>query len=135
MILNNEGLKMSLANYFENIKGTGILATSDNEGNVDVAIYARPYVIEEHKIAFSMLERLSYANIQSNPKAAYLFMEQGEGYNGKRLYLTKLGEETDPERIKELKKQHNKIFTEDMINKHLVYFKIDKTRPLVGNNE
>ena len=126
---------MGLKDYFENIKGTGVLATSDRDGNVDIAIYARPYVIEENKIAFSMLERLSYANIQSNPKAAYLFIEKGEGYNGKRLYLTKLNEETDPEKIKELKKQHSKIFTEDMIHKHLVYFRIDKFRPLVGDDD
>ena len=80
---------MSLADYFENTKGLGVLATSDSDGNVDIAIYSRPYVIDETTIAFSMLERLSYANIQSNPRAAYLFMERGEGYVGKRLYLTK----------------------------------------------
>ena len=83
---------MDLATYFENTKGTGILSTSDLKGNVDAAIYARPYVIDENTIAFSMLERLSYANIQANPKAAYLFVEHGEGYTGKRLYLTKTHE-------------------------------------------
>ncbi len=126
---------MGLADYFENTKGTGVLATSDSKGNVDAAVYARPYVIDEDTIAFSMLERLSFANIQANPKATYLFIERGEGYVGKRLYLTKTGEETDPERIKELKKKHSKIFSSDQINRHIVYFKVEKVRPLVGDAE
>jgi len=126
---------VDLANYFENTNGTGVLATSDLEGNVDAAIYARPYVIDEKTIAFSMLERLSYTNIQANPKAAYLFIERGEGYTGKRLYLTKTREETDPERIKELKKKHSKIFSPDQINRHIVYFKVEKIRVLVGDKE
>ena len=124
---------MNLSGYFESAKGLGILATSDTAGNVDVAIYAKPYVIDENTIAFSMLDRLSYANIQSNPKAAYIFAETGEGHTGKRLYLTKDLEETDSERIKALKRKHPKIFRPDEINKHLVYFRVDKIRPLVGD--
>lgn len=126
---------MDLATYFENINGMGVLATSDLEGNVDVAIYARPHVIDNDTIAFSMLERLSYANIEANSKAAYLFIERGEGYTGKRLYLSKAGEETDPERVKELKRKHSKIFSPDQINRHIVYFKVEKIRALVGDKE
>ncbi|MHC4636416.1 MAG: pyridoxamine 5'-phosphate oxidase family protein [Planctomycetota bacterium] len=124
---------MELADYFENVNGTGILATSDSQGNVDAAIYARPYVIDENTIAFSMLERLSYTNIQSNPKAAYLFIEKGEGYHGNRLYLTKVDEEQDSKRIRELKAKYAKIFNPEDINKHMVYFNIDNVRPLVGD--
>jgi len=124
---------MSLAEYFENIKGLGVLATSDCEGNVDIAVYSRPYIIDEKTIAFSMLERLTYSNVQSNPKAAYMFAEQGEGYAGKRLHLTKTGEEKDPERIKEIKQQHTKTREPDEKVRHLIYFTIDKIRPLVGD--
>jgi hypothetical protein len=124
---------MSLADYFENIKGLGVLATSDSDGNVDIAIYSRPYVIDETTIAFSMLERLSYSNVQSNPRAAYMFMERGEGYVGKRLYLTKTGEEKDPERIKEIRQQHSRAKDSDDKTRHLMYFTVDKIRPLVGD--
>lgn len=82
---------MSLAEYFQSTEGIAILATCDSDGNVDLAIYSRPYVIDENKIAFSMLERTSFSNIESNPKAAYMFIEHDEGYKGKRLYLTKVG--------------------------------------------
>jgi len=123
---------MSLAEYFEDIKGVGVLATSDSDGNVDTAIYSRPYLIDENTVAFSMLEKLSYANIQSNPKAAYMFIERGEGYKGKRLYLTMTGEEKDPERVKEIKKQHERSKDDDGKVRHLIYFSVDRTRPLVG---
>ena len=124
---------MNLSDYFQSAKGTGVLATSDSGGNVDIAIYARPYIIDEKTIAFSMLERLSYANVQSNPKAAYLFIEKGEGYVGTRLYLNKTGEEKDPQRIKEIKQQHSKTHSSDETPKHLVYFTVEKIRPLVGD--
>jgi hypothetical protein len=125
---------MSLTEYFKNIKGLGVLATSDSDGNVDIAVYSRPYIIDEKTIAFSMLERLSYSNVQSNPKAAYMFAEQGEGYSGKRLHLTKTGEEKDAERIKEIKQQHTKTREPDEKVRHLIYFTVDKIRPLVGDN-
>jgi hypothetical protein len=123
---------MSLAEYFEDIKGLGVLATSDSDGNVDIAVYSRPYIIDEKTIAFSMLEKLSYSNVQSNPKAAYMFVEQGEGYAGKRLHLTKTGEEKNPERIKQIKQQHSKAKDYDEKVRHLIYFNVDKIRPLVG---
>ncbi len=124
---------MDLRDYFKSAKGIGILPTSDASGTVDAAIYARPCIIDDDTIAFSMLDRLSYANIRSNPHAAYMFLEGTDGYAGKRLYLTKVREETDSDRIKALKKKHSKIFKPDEINRHLVYFTIDKIRPLVGD--
>jgi hypothetical protein len=111
---------MSLAEYFENIKGLGVLATSDTDGNVDIAVYSRPYIIDENTIALSMLEKLSYSNIQSNPKAAYMFVEQGEGYAGKRLHLTRTGEEKDEERIKQIRQQHSKAKDYEEKVRHLI---------------
>jgi hypothetical protein len=124
---------MSLAEYFEDIKGLGVLATSDAEGKVDIAVYSRPYIIDESTVAFSMLEKLSYSNIQSNPQAAYMFAEDGPGYKGKRLYLTMTGEEKDEERIKQIKLQHARAKDYDDKVRHLIYFKVNKIRPLVGD--
>ena len=122
---------MNQSEYFENTAGTGVLATSDSEGNVDVAIYAKPHAIDENTIAFIMNERLSYKNITSNPKAAYLFLEDCPGYKGKRLYLTKIKEETDKELIDSIRRKSEKHHEVDS-NKHLVYFSVDKIRALVG---
>ncbi len=122
---------MNQADYFENTAGTGVLATADSNGNVDAAIYARPHVTDEQTVAFIMNERLSYQNITSNPKAVYLFLESGPGYKGKRLYLTKIREETDKELIDSIRRKTEKHQDGDL-KKHLVYFRVDRIRALIG---
>jgi hypothetical protein len=126
---------MSLSDYFENTPGTGVLATADAEGRVNVALYGRPHVIDEQTIALIMSDRLSHSNLQTNPHAAYLFKEEG-GYQGTRLYLTKAGEEKDSPRIAEIRR---KVYPEisdkhERESKFLVLFHIDRTRPLVGGH-
>ena len=124
---------MDLEEYFEKTEGLGILATADSRGNVDLAIYSRPHVIDEQTVAWIMSDRLSHANLQSNPSAAYMFIESNEGYQGKRLYLTKLREEADPERITQIRRRRRQGHTFDAGSKYLVYFKVGKVRPLVGD--
>ena len=123
---------MSLAEYFEHVKGTGILATADEDGAVDVAIYGRPHVMDKDTVAFIMSQRLSYANVQANPQAAYMFIEESEEYLGKRLYLTKIREEDDPEFIDSLRRHSTRHRVESNEGKHAVFFRVDKVRPLVG---
>jgi hypothetical protein len=122
---------MSLANYFENVKGVGVLGTADSEGKVDLAIYARPHVIDEGTVAFIMRDRLSHRNVSANPHAAYLFLEDTEGYNGLRMHLTRTVEETDPEKIESLRRRSR--VAEDLATRDafLVYFKVDEVRPLI----
>ena len=127
---------MSLSDYFENVQGLGILATADSDGMVDLAIYARPHVIDETTIAFVMRERLSHQNLKSNPNAAYMFVEQGEGYVGKRLYLTKTREETNTSLIEEFRRRQPEICAaDDDSNKYLVFLQINDVRPLVGDKK
>ena len=38
---------MNLKKYFEINHGTGVLATADNDGTVDAAIYSRPHLFIE----------------------------------------------------------------------------------------
>ena len=129
-----ERLDMNLSDYFEKVQGLGILATADPDGMVDLAIYAKPHVIDETTIAFVMRERLTRQNLKSNPHAAYMFVEQGEGYSGKRLYLTKVREETNTSVVEMFRKKQPEICSpDDDSNKYLVHFQIDDIRPLVGD--
>jgi hypothetical protein len=125
---------MSLSDYFANAKGAGVLATADAKGNVDAAVYARPHVIDEETVAFIMADHTSHGNLQSNPHAAYLFMEDGGAYTGKRLYLTKVGEESDPEKIRALRRRPLPKECEPDAGdpRFLVTFRVDRVRPLVG---
>jgi len=121
---------MELRAYFEKTEGRGVLSTADSSGKVDAAIYARPHVLEDGTIAFIMRDRLSHANLQSNPHAAYLFMENTKAYKGKRLFLTKVREEQDSPLIAELSRRG---YTDDKKgHRFLVYFRVDGEVPLLG---
>ncbi|MBT8351150.1 MAG: pyridoxamine 5'-phosphate oxidase family protein, partial [Deltaproteobacteria bacterium] len=67
----------------------------------------------------------------SNPHAAYLFIENGPGYKGKRLYLTMVREEKNAEQITSLQRRKRKIKVEE--DRFLVFFELDRERPLVGD--
>lgn len=124
---------MDLKQYFEATKGTGILATTDSAGKVDAAIYARPHILEDGSIAFIMGDRLTHHNLQSNPYSLYLFIEDGPGYAGKRLFLKKIREEKESELLYSLRRK--KYSLEDEIKerpKFLVFFELEKELPLVG---
>ncbi len=124
---------MNLKGYFESKKGVGVMSTSDNQGRVDSAIYARPHVMDDGSLAFIMRERLTHKNIGENPFAVYLFIENASGYQGVRLYLKKVREDTEEELIKAMTRR---CLTpeEDAAKgpKYLVYFTIEKVLKLIG---
>lgn len=126
---------MNLKNYFSEQKGAGVLSTSDSEGRVDAAIYARPHFMEDGRLAMIMRDRLTHKNLQENPYAAYLFMENKPGYQGVRLYLKKTSEDTDPVLIKKMTRR-SLTEAEDLEKgpKFIVYFAIEKVRSLIGND-
>jgi hypothetical protein len=125
---------MKLSEYFEKKKGRGVIATADSEGKVGVAVYARPHFVDEKTVAFIMADRLIHKNLESNPHAAYLFMESGEKYIGKRLFLTKAKEEKDSELIDQIRRRESCPVDEGYRKgtRFLVYFKINKVLPLIG---
>jgi hypothetical protein len=128
---------MKLSEYFENAKGIGVLATADADGKVNVAIYARPHFLDandDETIVFIMADRLSHANVQANTHAAYLFVEEGKGYIGKRLTLRRVKEEADPEKIQSVRRRQLPCECEESTTRFLVYFHVDGVRPLVGTD-
>ena len=122
-----------LKDYFENRRGMGVMATADKEGKVNAAVYSRPHFLEDGSIAFIMRDRLTHHNLQSNPYAAYLFAEEGPGYKGKRLYLRKVSEEENSERIQSLSRRAYK--DEKPGSRFLVSFEAEKVLPLIGSGD
>ena len=126
---------MILSDYFEKAKGKGILATADAKGKVGMAVYARPHFMSEKTIAFIMADRLMHKNLQSNPNASYLFMEEGPRYVGKRLYLTKLKEEKNSDLVNQLRRGGRRPVDESYKQgqRFVVYFEVNKVLPLIGS--
>jgi hypothetical protein len=126
---------MKLSEYFDRANGVGVLATTDAAGQVNQAIYAKPLFLDaddDGTCSFIMANRLSHDNVGRNPSAAYLFIERAEGYAGKRLSLTLMGEETDIEKIKSIRRRSAPPISEEE-SKYLVHFHVEGVRPLVGS--
>lgn len=125
---------MKLKEYFEKADGIGILATCDPASVVDLAIYSKPFVIDAQTVAFVMKQRLSHQNLKANIQAAYMFIEQGGGFKGLRMYLTMLREEKNQSLIETLRQKQPCIYpAEDNSEKFLVFFRVDRLRPLIGD--
>ncbi len=127
---------MNLNDYFESTRGLGILATADSDGNVNMAVYSRPHVIDDETIAFIMGDRRSHRNLLANPRASFLFREGDAGYAGMRLYIEKIREEKNSPLIDDLrrKKRAESAKVEDA-DRFLVFFRITGRRPLVGDSD
>ncbi|UCF72809.1 MAG: pyridoxamine 5'-phosphate oxidase family protein [Deltaproteobacteria bacterium] len=127
---------MDLGEYFKDSKGIGVLATADEQGRVDVAIYARPHVIDRETIAFIMPDRLTHHNLQANNHAAYLFIEEAPGHKGLRLFLSKVREEKDSELLNSIRRRrYASERGEEEESRFLVFFNVDRVLPLIGAGE
>ena len=126
---------MNLNKYFERAEGIGILATCEPDQCVDQAIYSKPFVLDDETVAFVMKERLSHKNLKHHLKASYLFIEKGNGYQGVRLHLTMQGEEKNQSLVSVLRNKQPTMFSEtDDSEKFLVFFAVDRIRPLVEDS-
>jgi hypothetical protein len=127
---------MELKEYFENIKGVGVLSTADAQGKVNAAIYGHPHFIDQDIVAFIAGDRLTHANLQANPSAVYLFKEN-DSFKGRRLYLTRTREEKDSPIIDDIRRRKHKDLegSDKTESKFLIYFKIDKVLPLIGDGK
>jgi len=127
---------MKLDQYFQNVPGVGVLATANKDGEVDAAIFSTPHILEDEQIAFIMRDRLTHKNLQSNPFAIYLFMENGGYFKGTRLFLKKVREDADPKLIESMSRRSLPP-DEDKARgpKFVVFFEITKTLPLIGTGK
>lgn len=124
---------MNLQDYFSTTSGKGVLSTAAGDGRVDAAIYARPHTMDDGTLAFIMRDRLTHRNLTENPYAAYLFMAEGPGYQGLRLFLHKVREDTNPELIAAMTRCTLSP-EEDTAKgpKFMVYFQVEKILDLIG---
>jgi hypothetical protein len=122
---------MNLAEYFRNTAGVGVLATTNKEGLVNTAIYARPHVNGDGTLSFIMRNKQSRRNVLENSKASYLFKENS-GFTGVRLTLQMLDESDDQEKIRELSKRPKGSDDSDE-TRYLVRFSLLNGRKLIGD--
>lgn len=124
---------MELKQYFEEKKGLFILSTADDSGSVNGAVYSTPHLMDDGTLAIIMNNKKTHQNVDKNPHAHLLFIEEGPGYKGKRLTLKKVREEQDSDLLYKLCKRcadGDPKF--EGKTRFLVFFSIEDERPLVG---
>jgi len=123
---------MNWKEYFESTQGTGYLSTANAKGEVNIAVYSRPHVLEDGTFLFGMADRLTHANLQENPNAVYAFNEKG--YAGHRIYLEKVREEESGPMLEAIRERAKIVSVEGAADKvrFAVYFQVVRSSPLVG---
>ncbi|MEN6631686.1 MAG: pyridoxamine 5'-phosphate oxidase family protein [Candidatus Polarisedimenticolia bacterium] len=80
-----------LMEYFNKRPRLGCLATANAKGEVDVAYFGSPQMIDEKRIVMGLGDNRTLRNLRENPHAAFMIMEPGASmpeWHGVRLYVT-----------------------------------------------
>ena len=114
----------------------GTLSTANKLGDVNVAVFGSPQMIDENTVVMGIRENRTFRNLQRNPKAVFIVMEPGEtviDWKGARVYLEAVDVETSSEFYDKIKHNIAKAAgtqAASMIHA-AIRFKITEVRPLV----
>ena len=114
----------------------GALSTANQKGEVNVAVFGSPQMIDENTVVMGIVKNRSLANLQENPHAVFIVLEPGEtlmDWKGARVYLEVLAVETGGgfyDQIKDNITQAAGKAAGDMI-RAAIRFKIVEVRPIV----
>ena len=114
----------------------GALATANNKGDVDVAVFGSPRMIDEDTVIMAIGDNRSYGYLQENPKASFLVIEPGDtpsSWKGVRLYLEIDTMERYGELLDSLRENIRKVAGDQSANAIVaaIRFKITEVRPLI----
>lgn len=127
---------MTLKEYLESREGKSIVSSANSDGMVTSAIYSRPHVFDDGTIVFVMRKRLTHENLKTNPYASYMFIEEGQGYQGIRLFLRKIKEDNDDALIQKMTRRHlTREEDEAKGPKFLMHFRVERILPLIGDGD
>ena len=122
---------MKLEELFE-IKGRGVMATADATGKVNLAVYARPRVVDEGTVAWGISEGRTWRNLRENGKAAFLFMSS-QGFEGVRLGLELQEMREAGDLLEDIRDHAETIVSHKAAEavKHVAFFSITEIRALI----
>jgi hypothetical protein len=131
--------RTELMELFNKYPRIGALATANREGDVNVAVFGSPRMVDENTIVMGIGNNRSFRNLQRNPKAVFIVMEPGEtvmDWKGARVYLEAVDLATDGEFYNQIKQHITKssgVQAANMIQA-AIRFKITEVRPIVDRS-
>ena len=115
----------------------GSLSTSNSQGDINVAVFGSPQMIDENTVVMGIGKNRSFQNLQENPKAAFIVMEPGKtamDWKGCRVYLEAQTIETEGGLLKQIKGKIAEVAGEaaaQMIHA-AIRFKVTDVRSLIA---
>jgi hypothetical protein len=114
----------------------GVLSTANKKGEVNVAVFGSPQMIDENTVIMGIGRNRTFRNLQENPKAVFIVMEPGKtvmDWKGARVYLEAVDLESGGGFFDEVKAGIAKAAGKqaaDMIHA-AVRFRVTEVRPIV----
>ena len=117
----------------------GTLSTCDNTGNVNVAVFGSPMMVDENTVIMGIGLNRSLKNLKENPKAVFIVMEPGETapeWKGARVYLKAITIDDTGPFFDEVVEGVVKVAGEGarQMLKAAVRFEIKEIRPIMASN-
>lgn len=112
--------------------GRGVIGTASKAGVVNMAVYAVPHVMDNETVVWGMTDGRTWDNVRENPNASYTYFAPGEGFHGARLTLTLSRTEDSGTMLTKIRERTAASSPGNpQAVKHVAYFKVVETRPLV----
>jgi hypothetical protein len=128
--------RRELMELFNKWPRIGTLSTANKMGEVNVAVFGSPRMIDENTVVMGIGNNRSYRNLQRNPKAVFIVMEPGQtvkDWKGVRVYLEAVDMETGGEFYEDIKRGIAKAASKEAADmlQAAIRFKITEVRPIV----
>jgi hypothetical protein len=135
-----KGRKMDrkkLKEMFNRKTRIGVLATSNENGDVNTAVFGSPRMIDENTVIMAIGNNRSFQYLQENPKASFIVVEPGDSpqeWNGARVYLEMNAFERYGELLDSFRKKIREAAGEESANAIVaaIRFKILDVRSLIA---
>ena len=99
-------MSAKLMEYFNKQPRLGTLSTANKEGEVNVAYFGSPRMVDEKTVFMGLGNNRTFANLQENPKAVFMVMEPGKSimdWKGVRIYVQMIDCQTAGEKLDDLR--------------------------------
>jgi hypothetical protein len=128
--------RKELMELFNKWPRIGTLSTANKLGEVNVAVFGSPRMVDENTVVMGIRNNRSFRNLERNPKAVFIVMEPGptvQEWKGARVYLEAVDMETEGEFYDEIKRNIAKAFGPEAANfvHAAIRFRITEVRPIV----
>ena len=128
--------RKEIVDLFNKRPRIGSLSTANSKGEVNVAVFGSPQMVDENTVVMGIGKNRSFRNLQENPKAVFVVVEPGKtvmDWKGARVSLEAVDIETGGGFYDQIKENIGKAAGKqaaDMIHA-AIRFKITETRPIV----